>query len=165
MSNTFVPNTPATPIPREAVISVDPFVVRRRVVWAECDPAGVVYTPRFGDFAADAGQLFLAYVFGGKGYVDGKQKQNIGTPCKALSLVFHSSLKPDDAVDMTVVVGRIGTTSFELVIDGKTPDGTSVFECSTTLIAVKAGTREAVPLTSHLRQLLQARQPQPRNSE
>ena len=35
-----------TSLPSEALISRAPVIVRRRVKWGECDPAGVVYTPR-----------------------------------------------------------------------------------------------------------------------
>src|SRR5690606_34345902 len=101
--------------------------------------------------AADAGQLFLAYALGGTGYVDAKRKQSVGTPCKALSLVFHSSLAPDDVVDISVGVGRIGNTSFELVLEGRTPQSRLVFESSTTLITVEQGTRSSISVPSHLR--------------
>ncbi len=36
----------------EAVLADTPFVVRRRVKWGECDPAGVVYTPSFSEYVA-----------------------------------------------------------------------------------------------------------------
>lgn len=34
----------------EHVLSQLPFVVRRRVKWGECDPAGVVYTVTFSEY-------------------------------------------------------------------------------------------------------------------
>ncbi|ROT43924.1 thioesterase family protein [Pusillimonas sp. NJUB218] len=148
----------AVPGPREQIISTQPFVVRRRILWGECDPAGVVYTPRYGDLSADAGQLFLACIGGGKGYVDAKRKQGIGTPCKAFSLVFHSSLAPDDEVDISVTVGHIGNTSFELVIKARTPKEQLVFEGSTTLITIQQGTRAAIKVPTSLRDLLVAYQ-------
>lgn len=165
MKDVPVPILPSAPAPREQVISLAPFVVRRRVSWSECDAAGVVYTPRYGDFSADAGQVFLGHIFGGEGYTQGKQRQGIGTPCKALSLVFHSSLRPDDVVDISVCVGHIGTTTFELILAGNTPQDRLVFECNTTLIAVAPGTRKATPLPEQVRTLLAAWQcPLPRSN-
>ena len=147
--------TGAVPQPRESLLSVQPFVLRRRVTWGECDAAGVVYTPRFGDFTADTSQLFLAHVLGGEGFIDGKQRHGIGTPCKALSFVFHASLRPDESVDMRVGVGRIGNTTFELRVRATTPAGTPVFDASTTLIAVAQGTRQAIRLPDSVRAALE----------
>ena len=116
---------------REVVLSLQPFVLRRRVTWGECDAAGVVYTPRFGDFTADTSQLFLGHVLGQDGFMRGKEHHGIGTPCKALSFVFHSSLRPDECVDMQVRVARIGGTTFELLVRGTTTGGAAVFDSNT----------------------------------
>jgi len=141
---------------REQLLSLQPFVLRRRVTWGECDAAGVVYTPRFGDFTADTSQCFLGHVLGGDGFMGGKDRHQIGTPCKALSFVFHASLRPDDCVDLQVRVGRIGRTTFELLVSGRKPDGTAVFDSSTTLIVVAPGTRNAIRVPDSVRASLQA---------
>lgn len=142
------------PPPREQVISLKPFVVRRRVTWGECDAAGVVYTPRFGDFSADASQQFIGYVLGGQGYMDGKRRHGIGTPCKAMSLVFHASLRPDQLFDMTMHIGHVGNSTFEVLLAARTLEGGKVFDCSTTLIAIEPSARRAVPLPEAVRALL-----------
>lgn len=140
---------------REVVLSLQPFVLRRRVTWGECDSAGVVYTPRFGDFTADTNQLFLGHVLGQDGFMRGKEHHEIGTPCKALSFVFHSSLRPDDCVDMKVRVGKLGDTTFELLVNGMTTSGIAVFDSSTTLITVARGTRRAIRVPDSVRAALQ----------
>ena len=140
---------------REVVLSLQPFVLRRRVTWGECDAAGVVYTPRFGDFTADTSQLFLGHVLGQDGFMRGKEHHGIGTPCKALSFVFHASLRPDECVDMLVQVGRIGGTTFELLVRGTTTGGAAVFDSSTTLITVAHGTRRAIRVPDSVRAALQ----------
>lgn len=140
---------------RETLLSLQPFILRRRVTWGECDAAGVVYTPRFGDFTAETNQFFLAHVLGGEGYVNGTQRHGIGTPCKALSFIFHSSLRPDECVDMRVWIGRIGNTSFELLVRATTPSGNPVFDASTTLIAVAVGTRDSIHLPDSVRNALE----------
>lgn len=148
---------PGAPAPREQVISLVPFVLRRRVTWGECDAAGVVYTPRFADFAADAGQLFIAHALGSAdGYVAGKAAHGIGTPCKAMSFVFHRSLVPDQFFDIQVDVRRIGGKTFELALAGRNTDGEPVFDNTTTLIAVAHGSRTAVELPQSVRQCLAA---------
>lgn len=144
------------PEPRERVLSLRPFTLRRRITWGECDAAGVVYTPRYGDIAAETNQVFLAHALGAGGLMAGKQAHGLGTPCKALAMVFHASLRPDELVDLRVRAGRLGRTSFELLTTGTTPAGQPVFEVRTTLIAVAPGTRDAIPVPDTVRAALQA---------
>ena len=44
----------------EQMISTLPVVVRRRVKFGECDPAGVVYTPIFSEYTLSTYQWFLS---------------------------------------------------------------------------------------------------------
>lgn len=140
---------------RETLLSLQPFTLRRRVTWGECDAAGVVYTPRFGDFTADTSQLFMGYVLGQEGFMQGKKHHEIGTPCKALSFVFHSSLRPDEYVDMQVQVGKLGSTTFELLVKSTSASGMAVFDSTTTLITVAYGTRQAIRVPDSVRAALQ----------
>lgn len=47
-------------IATEQVLSERPLVIRRRVKWGDCDPAGVVYTPMFSEYVISAAELFTA---------------------------------------------------------------------------------------------------------
>lgn len=103
----------------EALISRRPFVVRRQVVWGECDPAGVVYTPRFADYLVSAFQWFLRCELADTGLAE----LGIGTPMKAMSLEFHRMLKPGDWFDMRVAVTAVRTRTFDLGIQATGDDG------------------------------------------
>ncbi len=46
----------------ERLLCRSPVKVRRRVRWGECDPAQVVYTPRFADYLAAAYSWFARLV-------------------------------------------------------------------------------------------------------
>ena len=153
---------PGAPLPTEYVRSLQPFVVRRRVIWGECDPAGVVYTPRFADYSAAANMLFLAHVLDASGagnLTEGKRAHGIGTPCKALSCVFHTSLRPDEWFDMRVVVSHIGNSTFELTTHGTDLQGQPVFEGKNTIITIahrdETAMRRAVRVPDSVRRALQ----------
>lgn len=146
------------PLPAEYVRSLQPFIVRRRVAWGECDPAGVVYTPRFTDYCASANLLFLAHVLDSSGagnLTHGKRQHGIGTPCKALSCVFHASLRPDEWFDMQVSVTHIGNSTFELTTHGTTVQGLPVFDGKNTIITIAhrddSATRQAVRVPESVR--------------
>ncbi len=147
----------------EQVISVQPFVVRRRVIWGETDAAGVVYTNRYMDYTASANMLFMAHALGeGQGLTltQAKQRHGIGTPCKALSAVFYAPLRCDELFDMRVQVSRIGNTTFELQVIATDLQDKPLFEGRNTIITIGHSdgnaTRAAVPVPNAVRQALQA---------
>jgi 4-hydroxybenzoyl-CoA thioesterase len=136
---------------REEVVSSVPFTVRRVARWAECDPAGVVYTGNFAEYMLSAVHLFQA------SWQEIKSNQKVDTPAKAITMVFNGSLWPDDVFDVTVRVGDIRTRTFDFVASAvRADDGTSVFEGSVSAICVDAADRRvAVPIPAGLRDLLE----------
>jgi 4-hydroxybenzoyl-CoA thioesterase len=84
----------------EHVISSVPFVVRRRVKWGECDPAGVVYTVTFAEYVISAAELFYGFLFDGTPQRV-KDEYRFGTPSRALAFDFRRALWPDEEFDMT----------------------------------------------------------------
>jgi len=135
----------------EHIRSTQPFIFRRRVLWGECDPAGIVYTPRFTDYVTIAAFHFLGYLLGGSA-IEGMRRHQFGTPCKALNVVFHSPLRPDQIFDMTVSTSRIGTTTFELAVAGTTENGVAAFDANITLITVRHTEIVAIPVPKVLRE-------------
>jgi len=136
----------------ESVISVDPFAIRRRVRFGDCDPAGVVYTVRFSDYAVSAMDLFLSHLLGGPHL---EQLPEVQTPIKALSFVFSAPLRPNDEFDMVVTVREIRTRTFDLAIAARLPSGTVAFEALLTPICITAGEdRRSLPIPARLQTLL-----------
>ncbi len=118
----------------EYLLSACPIIVRRRVMWGECDPAGVVYTPRFADYLAAAFGWFERVVLAPVNGEDGGPA--VATPMKALSLEFSRTLRPNDIFDMAVHVEEVRDRTFDLRITGKSPDGALLFAGSLTPIFV-----------------------------
>jgi acyl-CoA thioesterase FadM len=103
----------------EGLVSRRPLIVRRRVLWGECDPAGVVYTPRFADYLVSAFQWFARCELADTGLAE----LGIGTPMKAMSLEFHRMLKPGEWFDMRVAVTAVRTRTFDLDVQATGDDG------------------------------------------
>ncbi len=129
----------------EYVASFAPFVVRRRVRWSECDPAGVVFAGNFSHYLYNAVALFRGEVLAG-----------YGAPAKALSLVFHRALWPDEQFDMHVHIGAIGRTTIEFRVAARTLAGEPVFDGSVTAISIAKTARKSVPLPAGMRRLAEA---------
>ena len=143
----------AEPEPIEYVRSDRPFVVRRTVKWSDCDPAGVVYTGVFVDYVTSALRIFLAHALEGnvEAYV---ARHGVDFPAKAISFVFHSSLRPDDKFDIEVRVARIRNTTFECEFVG-THKGAPCFTARMTTICVSPGERKAIRVPDALRAKLE----------
>ena len=139
----------------EFVLSTSPFVVRRRARWSECDPAGVVYTGRFVDYLLSSVALFNEHLMGGP-VEPLKQKLQVQTPCKGLSLVFDGALWPNDAFDMHVSVSDIRTSSFDIAVRAVRPDGRPVFSGVVSPICIAASERRSVPIPDEMKALLQS---------
>lgn len=105
----------------ERLLCRNPIIVRRRVRWGECDPAQVVYTPRFADYLAAAFSWFSRIHLSDKLTADDGTR--LATPMKALSLEFHHPLRPDDLFDMTVHVEAVRQRTFDLLIIAQSPSG------------------------------------------
>lgn len=143
--------------PTEYVLSTRPFVVRRRVRWGECDPAGVVYTPRFTDYLVAAVSLFHEQLFAAEP-ANFRQALGIDTPCKGMSMVFQGALWPGDVFDMAVRVGEIRNASYDLQVVATRPGGGAVFTGVFSPICIPRGERRAIPIPDAYRVLLQASQ-------
>ena len=136
----------------ERLISRDPVIVRRRVLWGECDPAQVVYTPRFSDYLVSAATWFSRTIIDAA--PPGLGAAGLGTPAKAMSLEFHHVLRPDEFFDMAVTVTDVRERTFDLGVQAHGVDARLRFSGSITLILIDRATFRSRPLPPHIREAL-----------
>lgn len=141
-------------ISTEHVVRTIPFIVRRRVKWGDCDPAGVVYTVTFSEYVISAAELFYGFLFDGLPQA-AKDRHAFGTPTRALAFDFRSSLRPDDEFDMTVSVRDIRARTYVLGIDATRPGGADVFAALLTPICIARGERRAIEIPEVFRSALE----------
>ena len=134
----------------EALVSVEPVTVLRRVRWGDCDPAGVVYTPRFADYAVSAYEHFIASLVG-----DPPQTRltalGLGFPMKGMDFDFRRSLRSEEDFEMVVRVAAIRTRTFDLSVEGRLRTGEIAFLIRLSPICVAAETRSSRPIPPELR--------------
>jgi acyl-CoA thioesterase FadM len=138
-----------------ALLAAIPFRIRRRVNWGDCDPAGVVYTPRFSDYVVETYLEFSAQLLGSP-LNDTLKALDLSLPAKAMSMEFKRSLWPDEYFDIVVRVEAIRTRTFDLSIRATTPEGTPVFDATLSPICVRPATRESCPIPESLRSKLES---------
>ena len=132
-----------------------PVVVRRRVKWGECDPAGVVYTPVFSEYAISAFQIFLETVLGSP-MQQVLSELDFNTPLRALSFDFKRSLYPEQLFDMTVYMGEMRNTTFVVEVRFSDEAGREVMAASITAICVHYTERKSRAIPERARELFDA---------
>ena len=136
-------------------ISAAPYVQRRIVQWGECDPAGVIYTPRILDFVLEAVDGWLRQVLGADWHKL-KTELGMGMPTVHASLDFMSTLKASDELDVEVRVARLGRSSIEFKFTGKVEPEREVFTCTLVTALVDSARFKAISIPPEFRQRIQA---------
>lgn len=144
------------PEPIESIDTTRPFVMTRRIAFRDCNPAGVVYAPRFFDpIATSASEAFMNALMGRP-----KQRvapfDNIGFPAKAVRFVFHDPVEFDASINIEVSVGAIRTHTFDVVIEAFLEAERKAFDANLTLIAIAKGEWCSVEIPPKLRTQLAA---------
>lgn len=127
----------------DGIVSLEPFVVRRRISFADCDPAGVVFAGNFYDYVLWAYHLYLdRRLHAGGG--------SVTVPMKAASFVHHAPLWPGDNVDLHVAATRVGNSTFSLAV-AAICKGRAVFDAELTLICKPAAEWRSCPIPADMR--------------
>ena len=137
----------------EAVVSRHPFVVHKRVRWADCDPAGVVYTGRFAEYLLVAVNYFFDELGQGN-YAAWLEGLQVDTPCKGLDLEFHAALWPEDTFEMTCSVSAIREHSYDLRVRASQADGRRVFTGRFSPICISREVRQRVRIPAAMHEAL-----------
>lgn len=129
----------------ESVLSRRPFVLRRRVRWSDCDPAGVVYTGKFTEYVLNAVTLFQAELSHGQPK-DWRSSLGVDTPCKAMALEFHRALWPEEEFELHLDIPEVREHGYDLRIEAALPDGTRVFSARFSPICIRRDARVRAPI-------------------
>ncbi len=71
-----------------------PFTFTRRVKWGDCDPAGIIYTPRVLDYAMEILEAWYREVVGVP-WLALMRDKSLGVPTVRAELDFLGALAPD----------------------------------------------------------------------
>lgn len=125
------------------------FKARRVVHYGDCDPAGVIYTPRVAHYVVEAALEFLSYA------LDGPAARRIFSmgilpPARALSIEFLYPMVWDQQIDIEVSVKQIGNHSFALFLVARNAESVETFRATITQVCVSPDTKRPVLLPKEL---------------
>ena len=134
-----------------------PFRTSRVILFGDCDPGGVVYTPRVAHFVVEAGLEFLSHALEGPA-ARRLFSMNILPPARALSIEFLHPMVWDETIKIDVSVERVGEHSFTLTVTASNAKDNKTFRASITQVTISPETKQPVPLPFELRAALERTQ-------
>ncbi|MFD2167608.1 acyl-CoA thioesterase [Thalassotalea euphylliae] len=129
-----------------------PLRFKRTILFGDCDPAGIVYTPRFTDYALEATHQALNNVFG-EPAIRAMHALNILTPVRATNIEYLSPITWDDEIELLVCVNHVGSRSYTFSVAATKSDKT-VFDATITFVCVCAKQKQTIPIPQQVRDKL-----------
>jgi 4-hydroxybenzoyl-CoA thioesterase len=155
------PSNPATPKGRERplplhprYLSDDAWSTRRTVRFSDCDPAGIVYTPRYIDMANGVIEDFFAEQLR-ISYHALIQTDRIGLGYKSVDTDFFKPGFMGDRLSLTVLIEHIGRTSIIFTIHC-VREIEEIMRCRLVMVTTSLNTHNAINIPADLRDALVA---------
>lgn len=143
--------------PKGVIDIPNPITIHRKVLFGDCDPEGIVYTPRFSYFALEATHEAMHRLLGAPSITTLK-KMGVLTPVRAFDLEFLAPVTWDNELRLEVGVAEIRPHSFSFSVRGFLDAETLAFLASITYVTVssdkKAKTQVPEALVEALRQAM-----------
>jgi 4-hydroxybenzoyl-CoA thioesterase len=126
------------------------FTVEYPILFSHCDPAGIVYFPRFFDLLHRAMEDWFTFGLEER-FADFIMVKKLGIPTVGTHVDFVSPARFGDTMRIELRVAKLGRTSIELSIDSFV-DGKPCFKAKHTVCVFSQHTYKAVPIPDELRE-------------
>ena len=129
------------------------FTIIRRVRFGDCDPGGVLYTPRISYIVIEAVLDFISACFGAPAE---KSIMDLGIlpPARAFSVEFLKPMAWDDELEIKVQLKEIRNSAMVYTVDGFVA-GDKTFTSEITQVAISPKTMHPVDVPAKLREVLE----------
>lgn len=109
-----------------SAIETRPFTVTRTVKWGDCDPAGIIYTPRVLDYAMEILEAWYREVVGVP-WLKLNREMSMGAPTVRAELDFLDAPYPDQDMVLDLLVEDLGRSSLTFLVTGRDRAGKEFF--------------------------------------
>lgn len=124
------------------------FTFAQKVLFKHCDPAGIVFFPRYFEMMNDCVEAFFDRI----GMPFEQMHQWGGVPTGKIETRFHAPSRHGDHLMLTLAGKRVGRSSFDFEIE-TTGDGQARMSYAATLVFID-GQGKATPWPEELRAAL-----------
>ena len=118
-------------------------------MFGDCDPEGIVYTPRFSYFALEATHEAMHIMLGAPS-ISAVKKMGVLTPVWAFDLEFLAPVTWDDELRLEVQVSEIKKHSFSFMVQGFLKADSLAFFAKITYVTVSSDTKEKTQVPESL---------------
>ena len=125
------------------------FTTRTRIMFQHCDPAGIVYHPRFFDMISAAVEDFFDTCLGWH-WAQMHGPDGSGVPTVTITVDFTHPVRLGDWLELNVNVLETGRSSLRLQVIGFV-SGKQVFDARPTLVHVELATMTSRPWPDEVR--------------
>lgn len=129
------------------------FTTTRTILFGDCDPAGIVYTPRITYFTIEAVNGFLTHVLGAPAIRE-ILAMGILPPARALSIEFLAPMSWDEVINIEVSCKELTITSFTFLVEALNSANEVTFRSTLTQVSISPESKRPVPLPQVLREAL-----------
>lgn len=130
------------------------YVCKHRVAWGDCDPAGILYTPRVFDYCNETLEGWFRDVLGRSWFT--MIQQGKGSPMVRVECDFIRPMPPDLALDVALRIERLGGSSASFLIEGNGPDGEAHFRARYVVCFTDLSAGRAMAIPPELRERAEA---------
>ncbi len=134
-----------------------PFSVMRRVKWGECDPAGIIYTPRVLDYAMEVVEAWFQETVGVT-WLTLNREMGMGAPTVRAELDFLRAPRPDQDLVLNLRVENLGRSSIRLLVTGVDQTGREMFRVKLVSCIVSRPAFKPIAIPDEFRASIQAYQ-------
>jgi len=125
------------------------FSVEYPILFSHCDPAGIVYFPRFFDLLHRAMEDWFTFGLEER-FADFIMKKKLGIPTVGTKVDFVGPARFGDLLKVELRVAKLGSSSIDLAIDSYV-DGRPCFKARHTVCVFSQESFKAVPIPAELR--------------
>ena len=131
------------------------FIEERKILFGECDPAGILYTPRICEYVVEGALQFLTmileqpferYIFG----------QGLTLPARNLDVDFLKPLTWDDRIRLFATVSEIRTHAYTIEITADNEADQAAFRGRITQVCLSRSEQALAPIPDKLKSSLMA---------
>lgn len=126
------------------------------IQFRHCDPAGIVYYPRFIDMAEGAIEEWMMAALG-ESYRQWIYEERLGLPRVKVSAEFMRTCSMGERLELLLRLVKFGRSSFELLVEGQV-EGELRFKIALVLVAISLETMKAVPFPERVRRKFERHQ-------
>ena len=126
----------------------------RLVKWGDCDPAGMIYTPKILEYAMEAVEIWFKEV-PGVSWFELSIDLGMGSPTVRAECDFLLILRADQSITMKVEVQKLGKCSLTLLVTGYNTEDAACFKVLLVFCFIDRSDFKSTPIPDRFRKKIE----------